>query len=198
MERQVDGQAQVRSRGGIATHDGVGVVRAPRLVGSACCAVLALAACRTPGARAARAARAANGDSDAARVLDDWHAAAARADGDAYFAAFAPDATFVGTDATERWSLEEFRAYCEPYFERGQGWSYVPRDRHLCVAEDGRTAWFDERLDSSKYGEVRGSGVLVDRGRGWQLVHYVMSFPVPNELSLEIVERIRASRAPEP
>ena len=35
-----------------------------------------------------------------AAVLDDWHAAAAVADEARYFAHFAPDSVFLGTDAT--------------------------------------------------------------------------------------------------
>lgn len=41
-------------------------------------------------------------------VLDDFHDAAAKADGDRYFKHFAPRAIFLGTDATERWSVDEF------------------------------------------------------------------------------------------
>ena len=41
-----------------------------------------------------------------AMVLDDWHAAAAAADEDRYFAHFAPDAIFLGTDASERWTRD--------------------------------------------------------------------------------------------
>ncbi|WP_312685611.1 nuclear transport factor 2 family protein, partial [Brevundimonas nasdae] len=38
-------------------------------------------------------------------VVDQMHQAAARADGPAYFETFTPDARFIGTDATERWTL---------------------------------------------------------------------------------------------
>lgn len=130
---------------------------------------------------------------EAAEVLDDFHQAASKADGERYFGHFSAGAVFIGTDASERWSLAEFRAWCAPYFERGQGWTYVARERHVELAADGRTAWFDERLDNEKYGEVRGSGVLVrERGR-WRIAHYVMSFPVPNELAGELVERVRTA-----
>ena len=123
-------------------------------------------------------------------TLDTLHAAASRADLEAYFAQFTPDAVFIGTDATERWDLPAFRAYCEPYFSRGQGWTYVPTERHV-VREDG-VAWFDERLHNDKYGETRGSGVLVQRGGRWLIAQYVLSFPVPNELAPDLVERVRA------
>lgn len=162
-------------------------MRAAReFVRSAAIAVL-LCACAAAPQRRAEVVR------EAAEVLDDFHRAASKADGERYFGHFSAGAVFLGTDASERWSLAEFRAWCAPYFERGQGWTYVARERHVELAADGRTAWFDERLDNEKYGEVRGSGVLVLEGRRWRIAQYVMSFPVPNELAPELVERIRAA-----
>lgn len=127
-------------------------------------------------------------------LLDRFHAAAARADGPDYFACLSPDAVFLGTDATERWSVPQFRAYCEPYFSKGRGWTYVARERHVTLSRDRSTAWFDERLESASYGEVRGSGALRRDGQGWRITQYVMSLPVPNELAKELVEKIRARR----
>jgi hypothetical protein len=143
-----------------------------------------LAACAAP--------RAASSSPEAA--LDALHAAAARADGPAYFALFAPGAIFLGTDASERWDIPAFRAYAEPLFARGQGWTYVPLERHVTLDPGGRSAWFDERLSNEKYGETRGSGVLVRDGDRWLVAQYVLSFPVPNDLAPELVERIRALR----
>src|SRR5262245_50227026 len=65
------------------------------------------------------------------RVLDQFHDAASKADGTRYFSYLAPEAVFLGTDGTERWTKEEFRAYAEPYFSKGKGWTFVPRDRHV-------------------------------------------------------------------
>src|SRR5690606_19208224 len=96
------------------------------------------------------------------RVLDAMHAAASAADGEAYFASFTADGRFIGTDATERWSLPEFRAYAMPYFSQGKGWTYRPVTRTVTIAPvDCRcVAWFDEVLDNDAYGTTRGSGVL--------------------------------------
>jgi hypothetical protein len=124
-------------------------------------------------------------------ALDALHSAAARADG-VYFSLFAPEAVFYGTDASERWTLEEFRAYAEPIFARGQGWTYVSTERHVFLDADGDTAWFDERLENKKYGEVRGSGVLVLREGAWLVAQYNLAFPVPNTLATDLVERIRS------
>ena len=68
-------------------------------------------------------ALAATPEEDVGAVLDQLHAAASKADGPTYFGLYAADAVFIGTDATERWSLPQFRAYAEPYFAKGQGWT---------------------------------------------------------------------------
>ncbi|MFT5050231.1 MAG: ketosteroid isomerase-like protein [Chlamydiales bacterium] len=129
------------------------------------------------------------------RVLDDWHRAAARADGARYFGAFTADAVFMGTDATERWTVEEFRAYAAPHFSKGDGWEYEAHDRHLRFSSDGRTVWIDERLRNAKYGDLRGTGVLVRSAGEWKIAHYSMSFPIPNEVTVKVVEQIRAAGA---
>ena len=133
-------------------------------------------------------------EADAAAIVDRMHQAASRADGPEYFAQFAPDARFVGTDSSEHWSLAAFRAYAEPYFARGQGWTYTPRERSLTVAPiDCRCiAWFDETLDNASYGQVRGSGVLRLTEGGWKIEQYVLSFAVPNERADAVVQAIKA------
>lgn len=125
------------------------------------------------------------------RTLDRFHAAAADAAGDRYFALFAEDAVFIGTDPGERWSLAEFRDYALPYFERGRGWTYVPTQRHVRVSDDGDTAWFDEMLRNEGLGVTRGTGVLVREDGGWKVAQYHLTIPVPNELAGPVVEMIR-------
>ena len=56
-----------------------------------------------------------------AAILDDFHDAASRADGDRYFGHFAPDGVFLGTDPAERWTVTEFRKYAEPHFSSAGG-----------------------------------------------------------------------------
>lgn len=126
-------------------------------------------------------------------VLDRLNAASTAADTEAYFGLFTPDARFIGTDATERWSLAEFRAYTEPYFARGKGWTYDPHDRHITVADiDCRCiAWFDEELTNAAYGEARGSGVLRLTPDGWRIEQYVLSFPVPNDKADAVIALIK-------
>ncbi len=149
----------------------------------ALCAAL-LVACKSAGG-----APAADTELTIAQVLDDWHQAASAADGARYFGHMAEDAVYLGTDASERWTLPAFRAFCEPYFSKGVGWTYEPRERHVSVA--GGLAWFDERLWNEKYGECRGTGVLRADGRDWKIVHYSLTFPIPNELASDVVGLIR-------
>src|SRR5688572_1466641 len=89
-------------------------------------------------------------------VVDDLHRAASEADEDRYFAHFAVDAVFMGTDATERWGVAQFREYAHPFFVEDKGWTFTPRTRN--VMTHGDVAWFDEVLDSESYGECRGTG----------------------------------------
>lgn len=123
-----------------------------------------------------------------AALLDAWHAAAARADEEAYFAHFAPDAVFLGTDATERWDVRAFRAYAHPYFARGKAWSFRAVRRAVLLAPGGQTAWFDEDLDTPNMGPARGSGVLVRErpGAPFRIVHYNLALTIPNERMKEI------------
>jgi ketosteroid isomerase-like protein len=131
-------------------------------------------------------------------VLDAFHTAASKADEQAYFDLLAPNAVFLGTDATERWDKTAFRAFAHPHFSKGTGWTFKPRDRHVDLSRDGKVAWFDELLDSETYGECRGTGVLEKIGGGWKITQYHLTIPMPNDLAKEFVARIRAAAKPKP
>jgi ketosteroid isomerase-like protein len=139
-----------------------------------------------------------NLETASAAMLDDWHAAAAAADEARYFAHFATDAVFLGTDATERWSVEEFRRYAHPYFAKGKAWSFKAVERHISFSPDRCVAWFDERLDTPNLGPARGSGVLLRTPAGWKISHYNLSVPIPNALMKEFKERIDQERRETP
>ena len=135
-----------------------------------------------------------------AGVIDDFHDAAAKADGARYFGNMTEDAVFLGTDATERWPRAEFEAFARPYFDEGKGWTYTTTQRHVHVESTGSLAWFDELLDNASYGTCRGSGVLRREGDRWRIAQYNLSIPIPNPLARNFVARIRAhekERAPE-
>ena len=124
-------------------------------------------------------------------VLDDFHRAASEGAADRYLAHYTDDGVFFGTDATERWTVQQFEPYVRNAFARG-GWTYVPRDRTVFVADDGQTAWFDEMLDGSTGIVARGTGVLVRDGDTWRVAQYNFSVPFPNALWDTINAMIRA------
>jgi hypothetical protein len=127
-----------------------------------------------------------------AAELEDWHLAAAQADETRYFGHFREGAVFLGTDASERWTKAEFRAWAHPIFQRGRAWTFKPHHRRIAFAPDGRTAWFDEALDTPNLGPARGSGVLVrERGR-WLIAQYNLGVPIPNALMGSFKAQIEA------
>jgi len=118
--------------------------------------------------------------------LDNWHKDAAETNFDAYFNAIANDGIFIGTDATENWNKKEFMAFSKPYFDKGKAWSFTSLERNLFFSEDGKTAWFDELLNTQMK-TCRGSGVLVRINNEWKIKHYVLSMTIPNENSNEVI-----------
>jgi len=123
-------------------------------------------------------------------VLDAWHAAAAAADEERYFSYFARDAVFLGTDATERWTRDEFRRFAHPYFAKGKAWSFKSVARWITFSPDRNVAWFDETLETPNLGPCRGSGVVVATDAGWKISQYNLSIPIPNDLVDEFKKRI--------
>jgi ketosteroid isomerase-like protein len=125
------------------------------------------------------------------KVLDNFHQAASDANQQQYFELLTDNAIFIGTDATERWNKKRFKAFAKPYFDEGNGWTYLSRDRHVTVANSGQVAWFDEMLDNQSYGECRGTGVLELTHTGWKISQYHLTIPLPNVLAKNIVGQIK-------
>jgi ketosteroid isomerase-like protein len=123
-------------------------------------------------------------------VIDAWHAAAAAADEEKYFSYFTPDAVFLGTDATERWTRDAFRKWAHPHFAKGKAWSFKTVSRWISFSPDRGVAWFDETLDTANMGPCRGSGVLVRVGDTWKIAQYNLSIPIPNDLVDDFTKRI--------
>ncbi|MFK7760496.1 MAG: nuclear transport factor 2 family protein [Phycisphaerales bacterium] len=124
-------------------------------------------------------------------VLDGWHQAAAAGELKPYIESMTEGSVFMGTDVSERWTRDELQGYAEQYFGDGEGWVYVPRDRHIRTNAFGDIAWIDEVLDNEKYGVLRGTGVLKRNGDVWKIAHYSLTFLVPNESAKDVVEVIR-------
>lgn len=119
--------------------------------------------------------------------LNSFHRAGAQSD-ESYFDHFAPDGVYLGTDATERWNLEEFRAYLAPYFKKGKGLEFTPGSRQVLFSSDGSVAWFDESLSSESMGDLRGTGVLVKLDGRWRVSQYHLTIPIPNALLGDILK----------
>lgn len=121
--------------------------------------------------------------------LSTLHTAASNADGPTYWPLYAPDAVFLGTDASERWTLAEFKAYAEPFFSKGKGWTYLSTARNIDIL-DSTTAIFDESLTNAKYGTCRGSGVLRKNAGTWLIAQYNLSVPIPNDMLEGVAQQI--------
>ncbi len=124
-------------------------------------------------------------------VLDQFHREAAQGNWNAYFDLMSDDAVFLGTDVGERWPKAVFREYASGR----SGWLYTPRERNINFTPDGNTAWFDEVLDSASYGTSRGTGVLIRTASGWKISQYHLTFPIPNALSRQFTDQIKAWEA---
>lgn len=132
-------------------------------------------------------------------VIDDFHAAAAAAKEARYFDHLTEDAVFLGTDATERWTKAEFRAYARPHFQEGKAWTFRATRRTIALADSGSLAWFEETLDTENLGPARGSGVLLRQDGRWRIAQYNLALTIPNArffLVKEAAETARVTSAP--
>ena len=131
-----------------------------------------------------------NTDSDKKKInttIDSWHKAAANAEFDNYFSYMTSNGVFIGTDATENWQLDAFKAFSKPYFDKGKAWDFKCLQRNIYFDKTQNTAWFDELLDTQMK-ICRGSGVLIKQGNTWKIAHYVLSMTVPNDNLDEVVK----------
>ena len=131
-----------------------------------------------------------NTNSDKKKInttLDSWHKAAANVEFDNYFSYMTSNGVFIGTDATENWQLDAFKAFSKPYFDKGKAWDFKCLQRNIYFDKSQNTAWFDELLDTQMK-ICRGSGVLIKEGKNWKIAHYVLSMTVPNDNLDEVIK----------
>lgn len=121
------------------------------------------------------------------KVIDGWHKAAAAANLDSYFSAVTDDFIFLGTDPNERWTKDEFKSFCKPYFDAGKAWDFTPKERNWVFSKNNKVAWFDEKLDTWME-ECRGSGIMVKEGNKWKLAYYNLTVVIENEKIKSFIE----------
>ena len=122
--------------------------------------------------------------SDINMLLDGLHKDAHKGNFEAYFDRYSSDAIFLGTDKTERWTIEEFKTYAKPAFADGHGWTYRVIERNW--EGDGDIRWFDEILFNEKLGHCRGTGIVhLTRGE-WKIAHYALTMLVPNSIAADV------------
>jgi ketosteroid isomerase-like protein len=124
-------------------------------------------------------------------LMTSWHKAAATADAKTYFGLMAPGSVFLGTDATERWTKEEFEKYAASRFKGGSAWVYWATERNIGLAADGTTAWVDETLASKSYWTCRGTAALEKIGGAWKIRLYSLTYTIPNSAVREIMPVVK-------
>ena len=117
-------------------------------------------------------------------LLDGLHQDAHEGNFDSYFDRYSSDAIFLGTDKTERWTIDEFKAYARPAFNDGHGWTYSVVERNWEGDSDIR--WFDEILFNEKLGHCRGTGVVQLINNEWKIAHYALTMLIPNQIAAEV------------
>ena len=121
--------------------------------------------------------------------IDEWHDDAAHARL-AYFDKIAKDGVYIGTDKTELWKRDEFKAWAKKYFERKSAWAFKAIKRNVYLAPDKTFIWFDELLDT-QMGVCQASGVIRKTGKGFEIEHYQLSIAVPNQVAAPVTNIIK-------
>ena len=124
-------------------------------------------------------------------LIDGLHQDAHEANFQTYFDRYSVDAIFLGTDKTERWTVEEFKAYAKPAFADGHGWTYTVVERNW--EGSGNIRWFDEILFNEKLGNCRGTGVVELIEGKWKIAHYALTMLVPNEIAADVGAQTQAA-----
>jgi len=117
-------------------------------------------------------------------LIDGLHEDAHEGNFKSYFERYSPDAIFLGTDKTERWTAVEFKEYAKPAFADGHGWTYKVVERNW--EGEGNIRWFDEILFNEKLGHCRGTGVAKLINDEWKIAYYALTMLVPNSIAADV------------
>lgn len=120
-------------------------------------------------------------------LMDQWHKNATLAKFDAYFNATTEDFIFYGTAPNEKWDKASFQVFCKPYFDSLHTWKFAPSNRKWNFSNDGKTAWFDEDLQTWML-DCRGSGVCVKKKGVWKISYYNLTVVIENEKIQEFIK----------
>lgn len=121
--------------------------------------------------------------------IDEWHDDAANARM-AYFDKIAPNGIYIGTDKTELWNREQFKAWAKRFFDRKSAWSFKATKRNVYLSPDKQFIWFDELLDT-QMGPCQASGVIRKTDKGFAIEHYQLSIAVPNEVADKVTKLVK-------
>jgi len=118
--------------------------------------------------------------------MNQWHSDVAHYKLDDYFNFMTSDFIFLGTAPGERWTKSEFYDFSKPYFDKKSTWDFKVIDRHWYYSEDGKTAWFEENLETWME-DCRGSGVVIFNDNEWNIAHYNLTVLIENEKVQEFI-----------
>lgn len=121
--------------------------------------------------------------------VDQWHDDAANARW-SYFDKMAKNGVYIGTDKTELWTREAFKAWAKPFFDRKSAWAFKAIKRNVYWSADKKIIWFDELLNT-QMGICQASGVIQKTAHGFEIEHYQLSIAVPNEVAAEVSNTIK-------
>jgi len=121
--------------------------------------------------------------------IDEWHDDAANARM-AYFDKIAPNGIYIGTDKTELWNREQFKAWAKRFFDRKSAWSFKSIKRNVYLSPDKKFIWFDELLDT-QMGPCQASGVMRKTDKGFEIEHYQLSIAVPNQVADKVTKLVK-------
>ncbi|MFM7668545.1 MAG: nuclear transport factor 2 family protein [Bacteroidota bacterium] len=113
-------------------------------------------------------------------LLNYWHLQASKAKFDEYFNITSDNFIFLGTAPGERWNKKQFMDFSKPYFDKGKAWDFKAKNRKWIFSDDGKTAWFDEDLDTWM-NTCRGSGICVKKKGKWKLAYFNLTVLIENE-----------------
>ena len=120
-------------------------------------------------------------------LLDKWHKDATQANFVDYFKVTSEDFIFYGTAPAEKWDKKGFQSFSKPYFDSLRTWRFTPSNRVWNFSKNGKTAWFDEDLQTWML-DCRGSGVCEKSQGEWKLAYSNLNVVIENEKIQEFIK----------